>query len=312
MLSSLYNKKTNTLTIKASDYWYKLTKEEILLVLKKNWYVVFVDDYKKPLIFTEYFNRQNFYSKISEYKFFDDFDEFDYGHKIPQNITRITFGRRFNCNIRERILHDDIVYIKFGHDFNTEIKEKILPKKLLELIFSDSFNQEIKPRVLPDSLEILRFGHNFNLVINKLAYPVNLRELEFGFRYDQSIVGLPKRLEILTLGHNFNSSIDKLPNTIKNVRFGENYSQVLDCSLINPNITKLHFAGSPNNYATIVNLPYHIEELILDTCVADITNLPIFLRKVKLLNPQDYLSGKSKISVPFGCKLVDKSNNKLE
>jgi hypothetical protein len=69
----------------------------------------------------------------------------------------------------------------------------------------------------------------------------------------------------------------------------------------------LYFSGSKNNSTTINTLPETIEEIGLLGLDSDITNLPLFFKKIKIMvGVHENMEKIRKIKIPFGCIITDK------
>ena len=166
--------------------------------------------------------------------------------QLPDCITHITFGRKFDKEVRVREEEDtglvgtinclprNLVYLKFGDFFNQRVDA--LPYTITHLIFGDCFEQSVDH--LPISLEYLYFGKFFKERVDNL--PPNVKFLRFddffnqslqnippsveviytGFNYSQPLVGLPNGLKFITIGNNYRYSIQELPDSVEVIALG--------------------------------------------------------------------------------------------
>jgi len=113
------------------------------------------------------------------------------GHQqLPQNLTHLTLGDRFNQSIGRYVLPPSLTHLTLRDGFNQSIGRYVLPPSLTHLRFGDGFNQSIGQDVLPPSLTHLEFGKQFNqpLAQGLLSNLPNLLHLEFGvLGFDQPL-----------------------------------------------------------------------------------------------------------------------------
>lgn len=318
MLQKCYNRKSNTLTLNGSNI-YSIEEKEFKN-LPKTRTNKFSD--VNGLIFESHYyytrqrpNLRDFIQKISDYTFAPNFNrELDVG-VLPECIIYLTFGSAYNQKILANRLPKNLISLTLGHNFDQIISDKVLPESLNHITFGHSYNQTIKPRVLPNKLILLKFGNNFNQIIVENSLPDNLHELIFGHDFNQNILKntLPKNLENLTFGHEFNSEICcSLPSSILFLKFGHNYGRMIGRDVLPRKLNILYFHGSKNNSKTINMLPETVEEIALYNLEADITNLPLFFKKVKIMaNIYEKWDEVLKIKVPFGCVITDKFNAEI-
>jgi hypothetical protein len=316
MLQKCYNKKNNTLTLTRAIIYDVEDKEfKNLPKSRINKYT----DLNNDFIFRSYWsysyrrpNLREFVQKIDDYTFDSNYNfELDVGI-FPSSVVYLTFGKEFNQKISVNTLPVNLMKITFGHNYNQEIKDKVLPQTLCYITFGDEYNQQIRPRVLPCGLKTLTFGKDYNQIILEKSLPDNLQELIFGHDYNQCVIKntMPKNLVKLTFGHSFNSGICcQLPNYISELKFGYEYNRIIERDVLPRILKNLYFHGSKNNSNTINTLPETIEEIVLYNLEACITNLPLFLKKIKImLNVYENWDLVKKIKVPFGCIITDKTN----
>ena len=136
---------------------------------------------------------------------------------IPDYITHLTFGNRFNqpINDLEKLIY--LTHLTFDHGFNQPIKN--LPGTITHLTFKGYFNQPIN--TLPDTITHLTFGDYFDQQINYL--PGTITHLTFGWDFNQPINNLPCNITHLTFGNHFNQPINDLPDTITHLTFEWNF-----------------------------------------------------------------------------------------
>ena len=170
-------------------------------------------------------------------------------------LEELTFGHEYdlpfadtilddNNNVISRVLPDSLTELHFGNRFNQVFGVNILPSRLCELTFMDQFNQindsvfptsletlelgcyfdeEIKQHVLPPALTSLKFGAFYNRSFKKRTLPTTLKRVEFGVYYNKEVKPhtLPHGLTELVFKGNFNKQfqVGALPITLKRLEF---------------------------------------------------------------------------------------------
>ncbi|KAM9957632.1 hypothetical protein ACTFIW_012598 [Dictyostelium discoideum] len=126
------------------------------------------------------------------------------------------------------IIPNDVRLIEFGYNFNCSIQMNTLPLNLISIKFSFSFDKVFDFSGLIN-LTTLELGDSFNKPIQKLKFPPNLTCLSFGEIFNQ----------FLPVG----CFLD-LP--LKSLKFGSEFDQFLDSSLLPPTLTSLDLGSSGN------------------------------------------------------------------
>ena len=125
-------------------------------------------------------------------------------------------------------------------------------------------------------------GGNFAQPLIKIKFPPNLKHLVFNGRFDQllSRVKLPDSLKTLELCGKYNKTVERInfPPSLKKIVFGEKYEKSLN------------------------NIQCGVKELVFYKIKHDISNLPISVKKIKLM-ADDLLTKITKI--PHGCIIVN-------
>jgi len=316
MLQKFYNRKTNILAL-TGDSISEIEDKEFKNIPKSR-----INKYSDTngYIFNSYYrykdrpNLKDFVSKIQDYTFGPNFNYELYPGNLPDCILYLTFGSAYNQKICFNTLPKNLISLTFGHSYNQELRDKVLPESLNSITFGKCYNQQIRPRVLPDRLISLKFGDDFNQIILENSLPDNLKELIFGYEFNQNILkkSLPRNLKILTFGHNFNSQICSLPTCLTQLTFGHDYNRTIERDVLPRSLKILYFHGSKNNSNTINTLPETVEEIALYNLEANVSNLPLFFKKVKVMtNVYEKWDQVLKIKVPFGCVITDKTGTEL-
>src|SRR5690606_15053083 len=99
---------------------------------------------------------------------------------LPKNVKMITTSKHYN----EKLLGipEGVTHLTFGYRFNRPINDSI-PSSVTHLTFGDNFNQSINDAI-PSSVTHLTFGWNFNQPIND-CIPSSVTHLTFGNNFNQ-------------------------------------------------------------------------------------------------------------------------------
>jgi hypothetical protein len=311
MLKKFYNKKTNTLTLTPESLNTIDDREfENLPNTRTNKYSDTYDFiFNKTHIYNKSHHKKKFINNVHDYTFSPGFNNELDKDSLPDTIIYLKFGIRYNQKLFPGVLPKNLITLTFGQDFNQIIGEKVLPSSITHITFGDNYNQKIEPRVLPHKLYSLVFGQLFNQILLENSLPENLCELSLGYCYNHKILKgvLPKKLKTLILSDWFNSEIDFLPKSLEHLHFGRMYDKIIGPDILPRSLKILYFSGSKNNSTTINTLPETIEEIGLLGLDSDITNLPLFFKKIKIMvGVHENMEKIRKIKIPFGCIITDK------
>lgn len=130
---------------------------------------------------------------------------------IPSSITNIILGSCFDNHIS---LPTNLVKIKFGYWFNQEVK---FPQTVKYIYFDIYYN---KPTILPNNLLEVHFGEDFNC---EIILPMSLVRLRFGYEFKQRVI-LPEKLLWMEINTDNHWICDNIPNSIKTLELGEDFS----------------------------------------------------------------------------------------
>jgi hypothetical protein len=146
-----------------------------------------------------------------------------------------------------------------------------------------------------------RFG--FDKAVDHL--PDGLTHIIFGDKFNQSILYLPNSITHLTFGTNFNKSVAKLPNDLTHLTMGKNFNQLFT------NLPQgLIYCGLSSKFTcSLDNLPLGLEELEI-YLVREISNLPINLKKIKIMNWSNKLKPMIK-KIPLDCIILDANDDEI-
>ncbi len=214
-----------------------------------------ITEHRKELKKYSKLSFSNYYDGTCYYyykKFYSSIFNNDSINNLPSNITSLTMGNDFNCEIHT--FPQTLTYLEFGYAFN------------------QSFANEF-----PQTLKYLKFGHNFNKSIK--IFPHELEHLEFGYAFNRKITNLPKSLKYLIFGHTFNQQI-KIPPNITHLTFGNKFNRKIK---IPRKITHLIIGNKFNQ--PINKLPSTLLYLEINGIhVGDFNKLPEFLKNLEHLN----------------------------
>jgi hypothetical protein len=230
---------------------------------------------------------------------------------LPYGLTDLYLGKFYNKPIKKNILPSSLKKIVFGDKYNQELYIDIFPLGLKFLQFGREFNKQININVLPENLTHLIFTGTYNYLITHNTIPKKLLYLVFNYnKYEINEYILPDTLTHLKLGYNYNFEFKKnvLPKNLFYLELGGIYSYIL--VNVPETLNTLYICGSIENKLVIDNLP-NIENLIFYNLQIELTNLPITIKKIKLIcytiNTYKFLQ-----KIPFGCKIVDKNDKEIK
>ncbi|AYV80370.1 MAG: hypothetical protein Gaeavirus42_2 [Gaeavirus sp.] len=198
----------------------------------------------------------------------------------------------------------------YDHIDTDILLDMVLPINLKELtIFCDykfpitsvTFNKNLKKLYLHSFSDITIPETIIHLGIRSLRDCQNLHKIE--------IPSTVKTLHIDLYTHeidNILSSI-KIPSNI--IWLAISYITLLKHLIFESNIKKLEIYDD-DYIASLNDLPYGIEKLVLHRTyiIEDITNLPMSLQKIKIIEDPECILSRIK-KLPYGCIVVDKHNN---
>ncbi|KAN0003179.1 hypothetical protein ACTFIZ_009324 [Dictyostelium cf. discoideum] len=112
---------------------------------------------------------------VKTLKFANDFNKF-LNNSIPKSvtsltfnsITNLTFGAKYNQELRPESLPKCLKQLKFGTDFNQKLQPGVLGNEIEDLIFGNDFNQTlgILGKILPCSIKTLLISRNYTPIID--------------------------------------------------------------------------------------------------------------------------------------------------
>lgn len=139
---------------------------------------------------------------------------------------KFPFDSRFNMPINK--LPETLQYLRLRHMFDQPIYN--YPSSLKILGLSSCYDHPLDN--LPPNLQILIIGEDvgcsFTHPINNI--PDSVRLIEFMSKYNTKIDKLPKNLECLLLSFNYNHPLPNLPEKLKSLSIGHEFTQELKIS----------------------------------------------------------------------------------
>ncbi|KAN0035757.1 hypothetical protein ACTA71_005048 [Dictyostelium dimigraforme] len=190
----------------------------------------------------------------------------NYFNKLPNSITTLELGGKFNQQIRENQLpSSSITTLVFGEDFNQSIRKKnIIPSSVTKLIFRRSYNKPFSSESLPCSIKTIKFGDSFNQEIKCGDIPSSITDLSFGYSFNNSLNNLPISIEHLSILHCFNRRIE-LGNclSLTELKFDKynKFNQVIEPGDLPISLKRLTLGDSFNQKLIIGSLPPQLEYL---------------------------------------------------
>ena len=178
---------------------------------------------------------------------------------LPENLTHLTFGYRFNQDVSRGALPQSLTHLTFGFEFDQDVRGA-LPRSLTHLTFGAHFNQDLHG-ALSQNLTHLTFGYRFNRDVGRGALPQSLTRLTFGEHFNQDVHGaLPQSLTHLTFGTSFNQDVSHgaLPQSLTHLTFGTYFNQDVSHGALPQRLTHLTF-GNRFNRELVGNLPKGLE-----------------------------------------------------
>ena len=123
-------------------------------------------------------------------------------------VVYLTFGSRFNQELKKDDIPNSITHLTFGCYFNKKLKKDDIPNSVTHLTFGSLFNQELKKDDIPNSVTHLTFGYKFNQTLKKDDIPNSVTHLTFGYRFDKELNknNLPNKLiEIIFMNQQYDT-----------------------------------------------------------------------------------------------------------
>ncbi|GAM25072.1 hypothetical protein SAMD00019534_082470 [Acytostelium subglobosum LB1] len=233
---------------------------------------------------------------------------------LPNNITSLTFGNKFNQHIKPDTLPQSLVQLTFGVSYNQPLEVGLLPANLTVLVFGSVFDQSIPKGSLPPNLKSLTFGRVYRQFIKHDVLPPALTYLEFGDSFAQSITPglLPNSIIKLNAGgacvkpgafplsitslaysmlcrytQHFNLGI--LPSTLQSLTLGHNYFPSMHSGALPDSLTELSFLSRYDLLKDYVTLPASVTKLALlnPRQCKYIQDHPHSIDYVTIIGPQD-------------------------
>ncbi|AGF85767.1 FNIP repeat-containing protein [Moumouvirus goulette] len=217
--------------------------------------LIFDDDFNEPLTF-------NLPERITCIKFGKKFNQFIKPGVIPNNVTSLNFGNEFNQPLEQGCIPNSVIFLELGDRFNHPIKPGVIPNNVTSLIFGSYFNQPLEQGCIPNSVINLKFGFDFDQPLQKEIIPSNLIDLCLGYSFIHPIKDgiLPPSVKRLTISSLYREPlVDYIPDNITHLTI--HYYEP-EMGRIPINITDLRFAF--NTWVPLdVILPKNLKNLIL-------------------------------------------------
>eukprot|EP01133_Synstelium_polycarpum_P007475 gene7475-8746_t len=178
---------------------------------------------------------------------------------IPTSVSHLDLGTQYNHKLKTGCIPNSVVHLKLSDCYNQSLS---IPNSVKNLIFGSAFNQPLKLGLIPRGVTSVTFGEQFNQDLPKGSLPSSILTLRFGDRFDQEISAsnLPNNIETLEFGHHFDQAIPSLPQSVKNLTFGD-----LDQSI----------PGGIPQTVTSLYLYYCLEELTSEILTASVSKFSV-------------------------------------
>ncbi|EAL62927.1 hypothetical protein DDB_G0289023 [Dictyostelium discoideum AX4] len=198
---------------------------------------------------------------------------------FPMNssLESIDFGESFNKNLYD--LPKSLKQIKLSKDFNLKLNKNSIPKNVKEIEFGSKYSKLIANNVLPPCAIVKKaYTINYRIQIykayEKVFIPNWTKSLILGPRCNVDLLPNLYNLKINYLslnckGYSDLSNISKC-NSIRYIKFGENFSQSISINDLPPKLVSLYFSKSFYQTITKSMLPKNLNFLYLKSDNIDI------------------------------------------
>ncbi|KAM9988009.1 hypothetical protein ACTFIZ_003366 [Dictyostelium cf. discoideum] len=196
---------------------------------------------------------------------------------INSNLESIDFGDSFNKNLYD--LPKSLTQIKFSKDFNLKLNKNSIPNNVKEIEFGMKYSKLIAYSVLPPNVIVKKAcSNNYTIQIDKAYEKVFIPKwtstLLLGSRFNVDLLPNLYNLNIKYLSLNCkgysNLSNFSKANSIRFIKFGENFSQSISIDDLPPKLFSLYFSKSFYQTITKSILPKTLNYLYLKSDNIDI------------------------------------------
>ncbi|GAM25071.1 hypothetical protein SAMD00019534_082460, partial [Acytostelium subglobosum LB1] len=185
---------------------------------------------------------------------------------LPSSLEQLTFGSAYNQLIELGLFHEGLTSLEFGSSFDQEIPVGGLPVSLRSLTFGMMFNRSIYLQVLPPALTYLALGDTYNHTFTPDQLPESIATLKVG-RASIQPNAFPRSLTSLSYGLSvtFTQHFPKgfLPPTLLSLSIGFNYYYPLPPGSLPDSLTELRFLSGMDQPNDNVTLPANLTKLSL-------------------------------------------------
>ena len=147
-----------------------------------------------------------------------EFNESLINTKLPDSITKLTFGKKYNRSLVNVKLPNSLKLLKFGKEYNQCLEHVLFPDSIERIVFGDCFSQSLNNVVFPKLLKMIEFGDEYSCSIDDVIFPNLLAKIKLGLHCKLLLNNLPNTIE--EIGFTFiDTEINNLPPSIKIIRF---------------------------------------------------------------------------------------------
>lgn len=175
---------------------------------------------------------------------------------LPTSLTRLQFGLSFNQSIQPHSLPASLKSLSFDQHFNQPLSSDMIPPTLETLTLGSSFQNQL---FLPPTLTSLVLGSSIHNITLEGGLPSSLTSLELGkdmvnilptgllpvslkklcLRQRVQFGSIPFGVTDLQYDFDHVLPVGSLPNTIKVLKFGDEYKQLLLSGVIPASVEHL-------------------------------------------------------------------------
>lgn len=210
---------------------------------------------------------------------------------IPNSVTHLHLGNRFNQNLTKGCIPNSVLNLFLGDRFNGWLEEGHIPDSVTHLTFGKAFGRRLRVGHIPNSVKYLTFGRNWDQKLETGHIPNSVTHLIFGSCFNQQLeIGhIPNSVTYLAFGKEFNKEIKPgdIPDSVTDISFGLKFNQTIREGDLPDSIIYLAFAFNFNKM--IECAPSSLETIAhcyRDRTV-DLTNVPLYVRIYMILGKRN-------------------------
>ncbi|GAM19473.1 hypothetical protein SAMD00019534_026480 [Acytostelium subglobosum LB1] len=166
-------------------------------------------------------------------------------HTIPSTITILNLGNGFSNLLFPGTIPTTVTSLDLGNKFNHPLVPGSIPASVRQLRFGTSYDKQLPPGWIPSSVEDLELSSpkTHQLEVGSIPSSVRLLKLSYVHTLTPGIIPKSSSIERLTL-MNYNKPIveDALPEGIKYIDFGINFSNVITLGALPMSLTEMVYS----------------------------------------------------------------------